>query len=77
MNLTIEQTCEACPESYDVFIDGECVGDLRLRHGQYTATCNGEVVYKAYPKGDGVFEYDEREKYILEGLKAISHYQGY
>lgn len=27
------QTCEACPEQYDVIRDNQCVGYLRLRHG--------------------------------------------
>lgn len=29
-NFTLEQTCGACPEQYDVFKDGEPVAYLRL-----------------------------------------------
>jgi len=31
--LTLNKTCGACPEQYDVFLEGENVGYMRLRHG--------------------------------------------
>ena len=67
------QTCGACPESYDVYLHNNLVGSLRLRHGCFTAQIDGkyEPVYYGNPKGDGIFEYDERGRYIDEAIEAI------
>ena len=68
------QTCGACPEQYDVFLDGQEVGYLRLRHGTFRAeypTCGGTEVYRANPEGDGVFEYHERNHYLNQAIRAI------
>ena len=70
----LDRTCGACPEQYDVYKDFVKVGYLRLRHGWFYATipdCSGERVYEASPEGDGIFEYDERERYLTEAVKAI------
>lgn len=71
----LERTCFACPEQYDVFDkDGVQCGYLRLRHGSFRADypdCGGETVYRAEPKGDGIFDDDEREFYLNEAIKAI------
>lgn len=72
--LELVQTCGACPEQYDVFLDGETIGYLRLRHGYFRADypcCGGETVYEAYPMGDGIFEEDEREHYLNEAKIAL------
>lgn len=72
--IELVQTCGACPEQYDAFIDGELVGYLRLRHGYFTVqypNVSGELVYSAEPKGDGIFEYDEREGYLAAARLAI------
>lgn len=72
--IELVQTCGACPEQYDAFIDGELVGYLRLRHGYFTVqypNVSGELVYSAEPKGDGLFEYDEREGYLAAARLAI------
>ena len=34
-HFIVEMTCFACPEQYDVFLDGEQVGYLRLKHGVF------------------------------------------
>jgi hypothetical protein len=73
-SLRLVQTCGACPEQYDVFHkDGEQIGYLRLRHGYFRAeyTPTGETVYSAQPKGDGLFETDEREFYLRSALEAL------
>ena len=65
---TLVRTCSACPEQYDVYVGTEVkdenqIGYLRLRHGHFYAAYpdyNGKVVYSSYPKGDGIFEDDER-----------------
>lgn len=73
--IRLEQTCGACPEQYDAFLaNGELVGYLRLRHGYFSVRCpnsGGEVVYDAEPKGDGLFEYEERDAYIEAACAAI------
>ena len=73
----LEMTCMACPEQYDVYKGEEVVGYLRLRHGYFYAACphvGGERVYEAYPKGDGMFEEDERSRYLANALVAIDTY---
>lgn len=73
-DINLVMTCGACPEQYDAFIDNERVGYLRLRHGYFYVDfpeCGGETIYDAHPKGDGIFETEEREFYLLEAKKAI------
>lgn len=75
-NIKIElvETCGACPEQYDAYFCGEKVGYLRLRHGHFTVRypdSQGELIYEAYPNGDGIFESDEREKYLNEAKMFI------
>lgn len=67
-------TCGACPEQYDVFKGKRQIGYLRLRHGYFYAAYpdhGGEVVYHAYPRGDGCFQDDERAFYLAEAVKAL------
>lgn len=78
--IELVKTCGACPEQYDAFIDGEKVGYLRLRHGYFTVyypDVGGELIYSAEPKGDGMFEFEEREGYLAAARLAIinKHYQ--
>lgn len=73
--LRLVCTCSACPEQYDVFSKtGDKVGYLRLRHGVFRADvpdAGDETVYEAEPKGDGVFEPEERTQYLTEAVEAI------
>ena len=67
--------CSACPEAYDAFIDNVMVGYLRLRHGKFTVECpdsGGERVFLAFPKGDGIFDADERDHYLNAAIEAIN-----
>lgn len=67
-------TSFACPEQYDVYKGETQIGYLRLRHGNFSAEypdCGGEMVYEAQPKGDGLFEEDERNKYLGEAVEAL------
>lgn len=72
-------TCLACPEQYDVTDpDGNQVGYLRLRHGSFRVDCpdaGGETVYTASPRGDGIFDSDERLMYLTEAIEAIIKWQ--
>jgi len=72
--ITLTQTCGACPEQYDAYKDGKVVGYLRLRHGFFYAECpwsGGEQVYYANTKGDGIFDPDEREMELKAAIAAI------
>jgi hypothetical protein len=75
---TLARTCYACPEQYDVFKDGELVGYLRLRHGYFYAAvpdAGGEVIYEtAEPMGDGLFEPEERDRFLAEAVQAIKQH---
>lgn len=74
LGYSLRMTCGACPEQYDVFKDGEQVAYLRLRHGFFYAQCpdkGGDTVYKANPKGDGIFEDEERDAYLEEAIRAV------
>lgn len=72
------RTCGACPEQYDVLdSQGNQVAYLRLRHGSYTVSApdvSGEVIYQAFPQGDGIFEDDERVEHLEESIKHIQRY---
>lgn len=64
-------TCGACPEQYDVYVDGECLGYMRLRHGHFYADYMDKTVYSASPDGDGTFCDYERNKYLNQACSFI------
>lgn len=73
-DITLEKTCGACPEQYDAYYNNEIIGYLRLRHGYFSVEypqCNGELIYEAYPNGDGIFETNERSYYLGQAIQAI------
>lgn len=75
-HFILEQTCYACPEQYDVFLDGEQVGYLRLRHGVFRCdylACGGKTLYYAYCDSDGIFSDEERNEYIPKAIHAIAN----
>ena len=72
--IELVKTCDACPEQYDAYLDGKQVGYLRLRHGRFTVEFPneaGELLYSAYPDGDGEFEDYERDYYLRFAVDAI------
>lgn len=71
MKVQLEQTCFACPEQYDAYIDGIEVGYLRLRHGYFRAEYLGNTVYETSTIGDGLFDSDERDYHLTKAKKAI------
>lgn len=74
MEIKLERTYFACPEQYSAFIGSKEVGYLRLRHGYFCVeypTCDGELLYDTYAKGDGMFEEDEREYYLSKAKEVI------
>jgi len=73
----LERTCFACPEQYDVYAGEEQVAYFRLRHGSFYAAVpdhGGEIVYQADPDGDGIFEDNERFRYLREAILAVQEY---
>lgn len=72
--IELRQTCWACPEQYDAYLDGVQVGYLRLRHGSFSVwSADQQVEYmRAHPRGDGSFEDDEREHYLTQAKLAIA-----
>ncbi len=71
-DIDLVQTCFACPEQYDAFIGDTYVGYLRLRHGYFGVdNRHGTEIYSANPSGDGIFEVEEREHYLMEAKRAI------
>jgi plasmid stability protein len=75
--VRLVRTCFACPEQYDAFIGEEKVGYLRLRHGHFRVECPdvwGEMVYEASPKGDGIFDDDERVEHLQAAREAIAEW---
>lgn len=73
-DITLVRTCYACPEQYDAFVGDQQVGYLRLRHGFFTVDVpdhTGDTIYEACPRGDGIFEDDEREGYLMAAKQAI------
>jgi hypothetical protein len=78
-NYRLICTCSACPEQYDVFDNttGGLMGYLRLRHGGFRADCpdvGGEIVYSSNPKGDGIFDEDERLPELIKAVVAIKNW---
>lgn len=67
-------TCWACPEQYDALLNGVMIGYLRLRHGRFYAAypdVGGDIVYEAHPKGDGIFDDDEREEHLTAAVGKL------
>jgi hypothetical protein len=75
MRIKFVRTSIAVPEQYEAFDEsGRQVGYLRLRHNWFRVDFpknGGETIYEARPKGDGIFEDDERDFYLQEAYNAI------
>jgi hypothetical protein len=72
--LELRLTCPSHPEQYDVYKGEEQVAYFRLRHGWFRVDvpeCGGETIYEAEPNGDGLFDADERERYLAEAVTAV------
>lgn len=75
VKFILEMTCFACPEQYDVYLENEKVGYLRLRNGRFRCEvpdCNGVTVFDAYTLGDGIFETQERDPMLRKALAALA-----
>jgi len=78
IGYNLEKTCDACPEQYDVFLDGEQAGYLRLRHGVFSVKfpdCGGIMLWQTdRPSGDGIFDENEREYFLETAVKLIDNH---
>jgi len=83
--VILVQTCGACPEQYDAYIEDKKVGYLRLRHGCFYACCpypssvsdfDTLRVYEANTMGDGAFEDEERDLHLAKAVAAIKNRYG-
>lgn len=71
-DIELRMTCGACPEQYDAYVDGLYAGYLRLRHGVFRVEdAAGNILKVYYPEGDGIFEADERDKYLKKARKKL------
>lgn len=71
--IELIQTCGACPEQYDAYVNDKQVGYLRLRHAYFRAEGkDGTIVYESFTKGDGIFEDDERDHHLDNAKEAIA-----
>ena len=74
--ITLDQTCFACPEQYDAYLDGEKVGYLRLRHGYFSVSTSpaidGIFLWGTCTIGDGIFDESERPKMLKKARKKIA-----
>jgi len=77
VNVDFHETCSACPEQYDVYIDGFQIGYVRLRWGYLrcdTPDVGGRQVYShefddaAY---QGCFDSDDQRDYHLDLIAEI------
>lgn len=64
----------ACPEQYEVFKDGQQVAYYRLRHGAFRVDypeVGGKTILFEHPEGDGIFNIDERLKYLTKAMRQV------
>ena len=68
--LELLRTSSACPEQYDLLIDGKKVAYFRLRHGEFRVdmpNCGDETVYRSEEmNGDGLFDRTERARFLSD-----------
>ncbi len=72
--LTLNLTCNAFPEQYEVFEGEKQVAYYRLRHGEFRIdypTCGDETIYEAEPMGDGMFDDSERFNYLTKAMRIV------
>lgn len=72
-NFEFIETCGACPEQYDVFLEGKQVGYVRLRWGRLRCDypdVGGETIYSYYWEDAwlGEFPNDEEREFHLEKI---------
>ncbi|ENW41096.1 MULTISPECIES: hypothetical protein [Acinetobacter] len=73
--IELVKTCDESPEQYIAVFQGQQIGYLRLRHGEFRVDypdCGDETIYYSQEMlGDGKFEDSEREHFLLKAKEAI------
>lgn len=73
--LEIIMTCEACPEQYEIFKNGKQIAYYRLRHGEFSVSCQDnegeEIIMSEEPNGDGMFDPNERLNYLTKAMRKV------
>ena len=74
------QTCSACPEQYDVYLDNQVIGYIRLHRGHFSAQyfyiddANSTIVYHAYLDYNGRFVDEHRNYYLNQAIAALDRH---
>lgn len=73
---TVTMTCWACPEQYDIDLNGTRIGYARLRWGHFHAAypdVGGQTVYEVdlHDPWQGSFSPEERRKHLPLAVKAL------
>lgn len=78
LGYKLHRTSIACPEQYDILDQNDIqTAYFRLRHGRFYASCpdiGGEIVYDVHPKGDGIFDKDERDMHLGAAILAVDRW---
>src|SRR5690242_15100271 len=76
MRIRLVRTSLAVPEQYAAFDEsGDQVVYLRLRHNRFRVDfpgIDGQTIFEARPKGNGIFDDDERDFYLQQTCDAIA-----
>lgn len=75
IEFILDMTSFAAPEQYDVYLNGEQVGYLRLRNGHFTCDYpeyGKQRLVNAYINSQSRFEEQERDLMIRTALTAIT-----
>lgn len=77
-DLVLEQTCECCPEQYDVIYNEDRIGYIRYRSGLFTCqpVIENEIqhhflVYKGFEDWNLTLHDDNREDLLLESKEQL------
>lgn len=77
-DLVLKQTCECCPEQYDVIYNGDRIGYIRYRSGLFTCqpVIENEIqhhflVYKGFEDWHLTLRDDNREDLLLESKEKL------
>jgi hypothetical protein len=73
--IKLVQTCYACPEQYEAYLDDKEIGYLRLRHGRFYCEYlpTRTIVYQVEPYGDGIFDDNERNYHLNRACEALEN----
>lgn len=82
-HIKLFKTCEACPEQYEVYNEGENIGYIRYRRGWLKANpiINGEYLFdenvveeQIGDQYDGILPEDSREVLLKNCITKIVEY---